>query len=80
MITFQPLWKTLKEKKITQYTLVTKYHMSRGLLDSLKHNRSITLRTLNDLCLMLECDITDIIMFQKEDGENFGTNTPHPPD
>lgn len=66
MITFDPLWKTLKEKKITQYDLIERYKMSRGMLDNLKHNRSITLNSLDDLCNMLDCDITDIIQFTKD--------------
>lgn len=66
MITFDPLWKTLKKKNITQYDLIEHYKMSRGMLDNLKHNRSITLNTLDDLCIQLECDITDIIEFHKE--------------
>lgn len=66
MIVFNPLWKTLKDKKITQYDLLNKYGMSRGMLDNLKHNRSITLNTLNDLCNMLDCDITDIIEYKKD--------------
>lgn len=66
MITFDPLWETLKEKHITQYDLITTYQMSRGTLDNLKHNRSITLNTLNDLCNMFECDITDIIVYKKD--------------
>ncbi len=41
-----------------------KFKMSRGMLDNLKHNRSITLNTLNDLCNMLDCDITDIIEYK----------------
>lgn len=66
MITFDPLWKTLKEKNITQYDLITKYEMSRGTLDNLKHNRSITLMTLNDICTMLDCDICDVIEYKKD--------------
>ena len=66
MITFKPLWKTLQEKGITQYELITKYGMSRGTLDNLKHDRSITLITLNDLCNMLDCDICDIIEYTKD--------------
>lgn len=66
MITFDPLWKTLKDKKISQYDLITKHQLSRGTLDNLKHNRSITLTTLNDLCNMLDCDIIDIIQYQKD--------------
>ena len=66
MITFSPLWQTLKAKGITQYDLLNKYEMSRGMLDNLKHNRSITLNTLNDLCNMLDCNITDIIEYKKD--------------
>lgn len=66
MITFDPLWKTLKDKDISQYDLLNKYEMSRGMLDNLKHNRSITLNTLNDLCNMLGCDISDIIRYTRD--------------
>jgi DNA-binding Xre family transcriptional regulator len=66
MITFDPLWKTLKDKGISQYNLIENCEMSRGMLDNLKHNRSITLHTLNDLCNMLDCDISDIIEYTKD--------------
>ena len=66
MITFDPLWKTLKDKGISQYNLMENCEMSRGMLDNLKHNRSITLHTLNDLCNMLDCDISDIIEYTKD--------------
>ena len=67
MITFDPLWETLKKQKITQYDLIEHYGMSRGTLDNLKHNRSITLKTLNELCDKFNCDITDIIHYTKDE-------------
>lgn len=66
MITFKPLWKTLDSKGITTYDLIYHYKMSRGMLDNLKHDRSITLNTLNDLCNMFECNITDVITYTKD--------------
>ena len=66
MITFDPLWKTLKEKNISQYKLLDDYNMSRGMLDNIKHNRSITLTTLNQFCEMFDCDIADIIEYTKD--------------
>lgn len=66
MITFRPLWETLKKRNITTYDLIHHYKMSKGMLDNLKHDRSITLRTLNDLCEMFECDIKDIIEYTKD--------------
>lgn len=65
MITFEPLWATLKEKNISTYKLIHECNLSRGMLDNLKHDRSITLKTLNDLCELLDCDITDIIKYTK---------------
>lgn len=67
MITFNPLWDTLKKKGITTYDLIHRYGMSKGMLDNLKHDRSITLRTLNDLCEIFECDILDIIEYTKDE-------------
>lgn len=66
MITYEPFWETLKKRNITTYKLIKDYNISRGMLDNLKHNRSITMTTLNELCKMLDCDITDIIKYSKE--------------
>ena len=66
MITFEPLWKTLKDKNISQYDLIEHYHMSRGTLDNLKHNRSITLNTLNDLCNKLPISLNTPWMRKKK--------------
>ncbi len=63
MIIFDPLWETLKEKNISQYSLIKKYGVSTGTLDALRQNRSITLNTLNDLCAILDCDVQKIIKY-----------------
>lgn len=67
MISYDPLWKTLQDKGVTSYKLLNDYHLSRGMLNNLKHNRSITMNTLNQLCNLLECDITDIIQYQRDE-------------
>ena len=61
MITFEPLWETMKKKNISQYSLIKDYGVSTGTLDALRQNRSITLNTLNDLCNILNCDVSDVI-------------------
>ena len=63
MIIFDPLWETLKEKNISQYSLIKNYGVSTGTLDALRQNRSITLNTLNVLCNILDCNVQDIIKF-----------------
>ncbi len=63
MISYAPLYKTLKEKGISTYKLVCEYGISRSLLDRLKHNRPISTVTLNDLCNILHCRVEDVLVF-----------------
>ncbi len=66
IISYEPLWNTLERKKVTQYILIEEYGFSRGTLDSLRKNKSITLNTLHDICEMLNCDIADVVEFKME--------------
>ena len=66
MISYAPLWRTLREKNISQYSLIKDYGFSTGTLDALRKNRSITLNTLQDICEMLDCENTDVVELRKE--------------
>ena len=63
MITFDPLWETMKQKGISTYALIKSYSFSRGTLDSLKQNKNISTATLNDLCNILGCEVQDVLRF-----------------
>ena len=67
MIVFDPLWDTMKRKKISQYALIRDYGVSTGTLDALRKNRSVTLHTVNELCRILQCDVSDVIRYIPED-------------
>jgi len=69
MISYEPLYKTLKEKGVSTYKLITEYGISRSLLDRLKHNRPISTVTLNDLCNILHCKVEDILVFTEDNIE-----------
>ena len=66
MISYEPLYKTLKQKNISTYKLITEYGISRSLLDRLKHNRPISTVTLNDLCSILHCKVEDVLVFTED--------------
>ena len=68
MITYEPFYQTLKEKGISTYKLITKYNVSRSLIDRLKHNKPISTVTLNDLCEILDCKVEEVLEYKK--GEN----------
>ena len=66
MISYDPLYKTLKEKGVSTYKLITEHGISRSLLDRLKHNRPISTVTLNDLCSILHCKVEDVLVFTED--------------
>ena len=67
MISYEPFFKTLKEKGLTTYKLINTYGLSSSLIDRLKHNRPITTVTLNDLCTILDCRVEDILVYTKDE-------------
>ena len=67
MISYEPLYKTLKAKNMTTYKLINQFGLSRSLLDRLKHNKPITTITLDDLCKILDCGVEDILVYVKEE-------------
>ena len=63
MISYGPMWETMKQKGITTYQLIKDYGFSRGTLDSLKQNRNISTATLNDICAILSCSVEDVLQY-----------------
>ena len=63
---FDKLWTTLKERKISQYKLIKEYGISTGQLDRLRKNPNVNTYTLNTLCEILDCKLSDIAEFIPE--------------
>lgn len=66
MITYDNLWQSLKEKGLKKQDLVDKYEFSKGLIDNLNHNRSITIYTLNEICEKLDLTPAQVLTYSKE--------------
>ena len=69
MISYTPLYETMKRKNISTYKLINSYGVSRSLIDRLKHDKPISTVTLNDLCRILDCRVEDIMIYLPEDRE-----------
>ena len=63
MISYAPLYETMKRNGISTYKLINQHGVSRSLLDRLKHNKPISTQTLDDLCRYLECRVEDILVY-----------------
>ena len=66
MVSYAPLWQTMKEKGFTTYTLIEKHNIQSKTIYNLKHNKNITTATLERLCEILDCTPNDIVTFEKD--------------
>ena len=66
MSSYKPLWKTMKDRGVTTYTLTYKKGFSAYTITNLKRNKSITMNTLEKLCAVLNCTPNDIIEFVED--------------
>ncbi len=67
MIVYTPLWETMKRKGITTYTLRNKYKMSGSTVHRLKHNLPVSTITLDDICRIIDCSISEVVEHVKDD-------------
>lgn len=67
MISYDNLWKVMKEKGISQYALIKKYHVSPGQITRLKRNESVSTHTIDMFCRILDCEVGDIMQYIKDE-------------
>ncbi len=68
LISYAPFYRTLYRKDVTEYQLIFKHGISSNILHRMKHGQNITMKTLDSLCYILDCNVSDIIEFVKEEG------------
>jgi len=66
MISYEPFWKTIKKKSLTNYFLIEKLNVKESTLYRMRKGKPMTTTTLDDLCRALDCDIEDIVKYIKE--------------
>ncbi|HWQ71151.1 MAG TPA: helix-turn-helix transcriptional regulator [Desulfitobacteriaceae bacterium] len=70
MISYAPLWETMKLKGATTYTLRNKskeHNISSSTVRRLLNNESVSTNTLNVLCKILNCKLSDVAEYLPED-------------
>lgn len=63
MISYDNFWKTLERKQVTTYALIYKEGISPSVIQRLRADKSITTTTLNTLCSILGCGVSDILEY-----------------
>jgi len=63
MVSYKPLWEIMEKQGITTYALINKHGFNSRTINNLKHNKGITVYTLERLCMILNCTPNDILEF-----------------
>lgn len=63
MISYENLWKVMKEKGVSQYVLIKKHKVSPGQITRLKRNESVSTHTIEMFCKILQCQPGDIMEY-----------------
>ena len=66
MITYTPLFRTMAEKNITSYALFQQ-GFSKATYHSIRKGNSVSVNTVNQLCKLLDCSVSDIIEYVDTD-------------
>ena len=66
MISYAPRWETLRRQKATTYTLQVKGGISSSTIRRLKAGESVSTNTLDALCRLLHCQVSDVLTYLDE--------------
>ena len=66
MIVYDNLWKTMKKRGVSTYTLREKHAIDVTTIQRLRKNRNVQTKTLDKLCAILDCRLEDIATYVKD--------------
>lgn len=69
-ISYNKLWKVLIDRNMKKTDLIKKCNIDSNILAKMGKKQYISLRSLEKICLKLNCNIEDIIEFKKGENNN----------
>jgi DNA-binding Xre family transcriptional regulator len=67
MIIFDRLWNVMKERDISTYRLREMADLQSRTIKRLQNNLSVETKTLDRICKALDCELSDIAEFVKDE-------------
>ena len=65
MIIYNKLWDTMKKKEISTYRLRELHGFNTKTIAKLRQNGTVTTKTLDKLCDILNCELSDIAEYRR---------------
>ncbi len=69
MISYEPFYRTLQDKGITEYALIYKQGVPSNTLYRMKKGKNISTKTLDMLCFILDCPVSDVLEYIPDEEE-----------
>lgn len=66
MISYQPFFNTIKHKSISTYELILRHNISANTIQRIRKGKNISLSTVDKLCRILNCQISDICLYEDD--------------
>ena len=67
MISYAPFWRTLRRKNLTQYDLIAHLSISGSMMQRLRSDAPLSLKSIAMLCDYLDVVPSEIFTFQPEE-------------
>lgn len=67
MISYDGLWKTMKERGVSQYALIHRYGVSPGQITRVKRCESVSTHTIEMFCRILRCRVEDVMEYIEDE-------------
>ncbi len=69
MISYAPFWDYIRQHNISTYRLIND-GINPDVIQRLRTGKNISIKTLNQLCHVLGCTVTDILVYIPDDSED----------
>lgn len=70
MYSYDSLWRTMKERGVTTYSLINHHNISSHTMSNIRHNENITMETLHKLCQILHCQADGVVEITFDEEED----------
>lgn len=68
MFSYNPLWKTLLDKNWNKTELLKNANLTSQTIADMGKNKFVSMSTLNKICNVLQCDISNVIQHFPDNG------------
>lgn len=62
MMTYEPFWRMMNERKISTYSLEVDYGFNKAFIHRLKHNKNMNLSSIDYICDVFSCSVEDVVV------------------